>query len=203
MMVYPALLQFIKQAQKNFSKLSKERKIALTLVARYIEQHDPASLIFVCTHNSRRSHIAQLWAQTLAAHFDFKNVRSYSGGTETTAFNPRAVQAMRSVGFRIDEVVSGENPHYHVFFSDDEEAITVYSKIYNDAANPQTNFCAVMTCSHADENCPFIPGTKARIALTYDDPKDFDNTPQESEKYAERVTQIGTELLYAFLLVGK
>ena len=71
------------------------------------------------------------------------------------------------------------------------------------AANPEKDFAAVMTCSHADEHCPFIPGATARIALTYDDPKDFDDTPLESEKYRERVMQIGREILYAFSQVKR
>ena len=55
-----------------------------------------------------------------------------------------------------------------------------------------------MTCSHADENCPVVTGMEKRISLPYNDPKDFDGTPQEAEKYSERVIEIGTEILYAF-----
>jgi arsenate reductase (thioredoxin) len=154
-------------------------------------------LNFVCTHNSRRSHISQIWAQAAARYYGIENVETFSGGTEATAFNPRAVTAMQQAGFDISTIKDDNNPVYKVKFSNDAPALTVFSKKYDDDFNPKADFAAIMTCSHADENCPFIPGAK-RIALTYDDPKDFDGTPQEATKYTERVHEIGREILYAF-----
>jgi arsenate reductase len=158
-------------------------------------------LNFVCTHNSRRSHISQIWAQTAAHYYGIDNVETFSGGTEATAFNPRAVTAMKDAGFDIAIIKDDKNPVYKVRFSIDAPAITVFSKKYDDEFNPRSDFAAIMTCSHADENCPFIPGAK-RIALTYDDPKDFDGTPEESAKYSERVNEIGREILFAFSQVS-
>ena len=45
----------------------------------------PVRLIFICTHNSRRSHMAQLWAQTAAAYHGVAAIETFSGGTEATA----------------------------------------------------------------------------------------------------------------------
>ena len=55
-----------------------------------------------------------------------------------------------------------------------------------------------MTCSHADENCPLIPGAEKKISLMYEDPKLFDRTILEKEKYRERSLQIATEMKYVF-----
>jgi protein-tyrosine phosphatase/arsenate reductase len=55
-----------------------------------------------------------------------------------------------------------------------------------------------MTCSDAEENCPFIPGVDLRIGTTYDDPKAFDGTQLQDEKYQERSSQIALECLYVF-----
>jgi arsenate reductase len=170
-------------------------------LTRFIQQSpagQPVYLNFICTHNSRRSHIAQLWAQASADYFGVKDIICLSGGTEATAFNPRAVKAMQEVGFQITIEIPGDNPVYHVSYSATSPSIKVFSKKYDDSFNNNPGFAAIMTCSHADENCPLVLGAKARIAITYDDPKEFDGTPLESEKYVERVQQIGREMLYAF-----
>lgn len=139
--------------------------------------------------------MSQIWATTAATYYGIKNIRCFSGGTEATAFNPRAVKAMERAGFRIDNP-GGTNPHYLVAFSDERSPIECFSKVYDDPFNPREHFAAVMTCSHANENCPFIPGAE-RISVTYEDPKVADDTPEESLKYNERVRQIGTEMFYA------
>jgi arsenate reductase (thioredoxin) len=202
--VLPAVERTIDKLVSEFSQITDERKSAISHLKMYIAQKKQegkkVSLNFVCTHNSRRSHISQIWAQTAAHYYGIENVETFSGGTEATAFNPRAVTAMKQAGFDIATIKDDKNPVYKVRFSNDAPTLTVFSKKYDDDFNPKSDFAAIMTCSHADENCPFIPGAK-RIALTYDDPKDFDGTPQEAAKYTERVHEIGREILYAFSLV--
>jgi arsenate reductase len=58
-----------------------------------------------------------------------------------------------------------------------------------------------MTCSDAEENCPFIPGVELRIGTTYEDPKAYDNTLQQDTQYDTRCRQIALETLYVFSLV--
>lgn len=192
---------------KRFNTISSERKELLQQLTTFVENRVQAGqtvhLNFICTHNSRRSHLSQLWAQAAAHYYGIPNVQSYSGGTESTAFNPRAVNAMSEAGFDIVKIKESDNPLYEVRFAEGINPVTAFSKTYNDPFNHNKDFAAVMTCSHADENCPLIFGASARIALTYDDPKEFDGTPREAEKYKERVEQIGTEILYAFSQIKK
>lgn len=192
---------------KRFGSISSTRKELLqqliTFVEKRVQAEQTVHLNFICTHNSRRSHLSQLWAQAAAHYYGIPNVQSYSGGTEATAFNPRAVKAMQEAGFDIVKIKESENPVYEVRFAEGINPVTALSKTYNDPFNHNTDFAAVMTCSHADENCPLVLGAAARIALTYDDPKEFDGTPQEAEKYKERVEQIGTEILFAFSLIKR
>jgi len=201
----PRLEKNIEVYRKEFDQIPEERKDILHELAAFVERKvkagNPAELIFICTHNSRRSHISQLWAQAAAAYYSIPNVISYSGGTEATAFNPRAVKAMQEAGFQIIATTAGSNPIYEVKFSEEAPGLKAFSKKYDGEGNPVKNFGAVMTCSHADENCPIITGAEARIPVRYDDPKEFDDTPQEAAKYTERVRQIGREMLYAFSLV--
>jgi arsenate reductase (thioredoxin) len=191
---------------KQFDQINPDRKHVLNQLADFIQARRvsnlPVYLNFICTHNSRRSHIAQLWAQVAAHYYHIPGVFCFSGGTEATAFNPRAVKAMQEAGFSIVMTKDGENPVYEVRFAEGIDPVVSFSKKYDDPFNHNTDFAAVMTCSHADENCPLVIGASTRIALTYDDPKNFDGTPIEAAKYAERVHEIGRELLFAFSIVN-
>ena len=206
MIIYPTLETTIQNLIQVFNTIQPERKSILSQLTDFVsarsKTNTKAELIFICTHNSRRSHISQIWAQVAAAYYGIPNVVSYSGGTEATAFNLRAVQAMEALGFKLTKTSDDSNPVYKVSFAEDIEPIVAFSKRYDADSNPKNNFAAIMTCSHADENCPVVSGMQRRISLPYDDPKDFDGTSQESEKYIERVKEIGKELLFAFSRVN-
>lgn len=197
----------IVQLKDSFELIPNERKELLNQFAQYIssklKEKKEINLIFICTHNSRRSHISQIWAQTAAEYYGIENIKCYSGGTEATAFNPRAVKALQKSGFKIEKKDDSNNPVYIVYYSDDKEPVKCFSKVYSDSFNPQKHFAAIMTCSDADENCPVVFGAEKRFPIRYDDPKEFDNTDLEEIKYNERVEQIGIELLYAFSNIAK
>jgi hypothetical protein len=200
--LYSPVNSYIATVTKEFDQIPQERKELLEELAEYIRSktkaNQPVKLTFICTHNSRRSHISQIWAQTAAYYYGIRGVETYSGGTEATAFNARAVKAMGKAGFKIDKTGDEKNPVYQVSFTDELAPVKAFSKVYNAAGNPKKNFAAIMTCSQADKTCPFIPSTEARIAIPYDDPKEFDGTPQEEAKYDERTRQIAREIFYAF-----
>ncbi|PIB26993.1 low molecular weight phosphatase family protein [Maribacter sp. 4G9] len=162
------------------------------------DEGEPINLNFVCTHNSRRSHLSQIWAQAMAAYFDIPKVYSYSGGTEATALFPKVVDTLEGSGFRINKILEGENPVYAIKYGANSSPIVGFSKTYDAAFNPESNFAAVMTCGHADENCPFIPGAEKRIPMTFDDPKDYDGTELQTQKYRERSLEIASQLYYVF-----
>ena len=200
--LYPALEKYIENLINQYKDIPGSRKNDLEKIADFVTdriQHSEAAyLTFICTHNSRRSHMGQIWAQTAAYFFGIPFVETFSGGTEATVFNSNAVVAMSKAGFRISSDGKEENPEYTVSYAGDATAIQVFSKKYDAKINPQKNFCAIMTCSDADENCPFIPGATLRIPITYEDPKAFDHTDKESEAYEERCFQIGVEMFYLF-----
>lgn len=188
----------------QFDSIPNERKEILQQISNYIrskqEQNKPVNLVYICTHNSRRSHLGQIWAKAASDYYNIDGVNTYSGGTEATAFNIHAIEALQRVGFTIQKTTDSENPIYHVYHNEDEPSIC-FSKVYNHDHNPDSGFAAIMTCSDAEENCPFIPGVELRVGTTYDDPKEFDNTPLQDEKYDEKSRQIALETLYAFSIV--
>lgn len=200
-----SIQQYCDTLVKDFNIISEERKELLQKLAQYIvskvAQNKEVSLVYICTHNSRRSHFGQIWAKVAAEYYGVQKIDTYSGGTEATAFNPNAINALKRVGFKIESDTEIKNPHYMVFYDDHTKPIECFSKVYDDPINPQKEFAAIMTCSDAEENCPFIPGVELRIGTTYDDPKAFDNTDLQDAKYDERCRQIALETLYVFSLI--
>jgi protein-tyrosine phosphatase/arsenate reductase len=201
----PKIKDLCYQISQQFESISSERKFLLKKIAAYIQekknQHQAIQLMYVCTHNSRRSHFGQIWAAVASDYYGVNNVTTFSGGTEATAFNPNAIQALQELGFVITKLDTSDNPKYDVDFGGSKSSIC-FSKVYDDASNPTSNFAAIMTCGDAEENCPFIPGVELRIGTTYDDPKAFDGTELQDEKYIERALQIGLETLYVFSKVN-
>ncbi len=205
--MFDSLHTYIDQRQAEFGDIPAERKRQLDALADYIasraQSNKPVRLNFICTHNSRRSHMGQIWAAVAANAYNIDRVQTYSGGTEATAFNPRAVAALRRAGLTIKQTTTDENPIYHVTYSDRAMPITSFSKVYDHAPNPKREFAAIMTCSSADKACPAVPGADQRFAITYEDPKAFDGTDKEATMYDERCAQIARDLLYVFSNVKK
>jgi protein-tyrosine phosphatase/arsenate reductase len=201
----PLIKTFCDNLTKEFETIPDNRKEILAKITEYIatkmKENKPINLVYICTHNSRRSHFGQVWTHVAASYYGIKNVSTFSGGTEATAFNSNAINSLKRIGFNIKAIDTDKNTTYRVFHDDNEAPSVCFSKTYDDATNPKKEFAAIMTCSDAEENCPFIHGVELRIATTYDDPKAFDNTPQQDAKYDERCKQIALETLYIFSLV--
>lgn len=182
--------------------ISNERKEMLHPLIDFIQAKvvsgQQIRINFICTHNSRRSHLSQVWAQAMATYFNIKNVFCYSGGTEATALFPMVAETLQHSGFQLHKISKNENPVYAIKYSDNEHPVIGFSKTLDDAFNPNSEFAAIMTCSQADEGCPFIAGAEQRISIPFEDPKAFDETPQQAEKYKERSLYIATELFYVF-----
>ena len=205
--MYQSLNDYCRQLEREFESIPHERRQTLAKLGEYVTQKlsgdaREAQLMAICTHNSRRSHIAQLWLAIGADFYGLPHLRTYSAGTEVTAFNSRAVDAARRCGLAVqaaDPLV--ENPIYRVSWKTDMPAYLAFSKRIDDPVNPTQSFAAIMVCSQADAGCPFVPGADLRTSLPYDDPKASDGTPAETETYDARLRQIGREMLFALSLV--
>ncbi len=183
-------------------EIAEERKIMVKPLIDYIQtqvdSNSPIRLNFICTHNSRRSHFSQIWAQAMSFYFGLDNLVSYSGGTEATALFPLVVSTIRSQGFKVEVLSESTNPIYAIRFSHHEHPIIGFSKTMDHTFNPSSNFAAIMTCDSANEACPFMPGAEKRIPITYKDPKEFDSSPLQAEKYQEKSIEIAREMHYIF-----
>jgi arsenate reductase len=203
------MLENLSKTIKSLAEISvsNERKEVLNPLMDYIQNKvnnkEEIRLNFICTHNSRRSHLSQIWAQTMAFHFGIQQVFCYSGGTEATAMFPKVVETLSNQGFQIQKLSREQNPVYAVKYAENQHPIVCFSKAYFDDFNPKTQFGAIMTCNNADQGCPMVLGAEARFPIKYDDPKAFDGTDLMDAKYAERSLQIASELFFVFSQIKK
>lgn len=185
--------------------VSDERKEILKPLAGFIQKKADAgeriNLNFICTHNSRRSHLSQIWAQVMAEHFNITNLYCYSGGTEATAMFPKVAEILHSQGMEIQKLCDTDNPVYAVKYAENAHPVICFSKKYDDTFNPVTGFAAVMTCSNADAGCPFIAGAEKRVAVKFEDPKYSDGTHEMDRTYYERSLEIAAEMYYVMSLI--
>jgi arsenate reductase (thioredoxin) len=187
-------------------EVPEERQVVLQSVVDFIQQkraaQSPILLNFICTHNSRRSHLGQVWAALAAYYYGVSGVLTFSGGTDSTACNPRTIAALQRAGWEAIALSEGTNPVYALRYTNHAPACICFSKTWGHPMNPQGDFAAIMTCSDADENCPYIPGA-TRLSVRYVDPKRFDDTPEEAAGYDTRCRQIAREMLWVFEQVTK
>ena len=191
---------FFENAEKNVT-INNERKALLKSIADFmieeLSDRDKLNINFICTHNSRRSQISQVWAFYAAEYFDLP-INAFSGGTETTAFHRNTVKTLQNVGFNFNvENFSHQNPKYSIGFKGSDKTILGFSKKYDDEAN-EYPYIAITTCGHADENCPFIADALKRFHLPFVDPKSSDNTPLQKEKYLATNQEIAAEIFLNF-----
>jgi arsenate reductase len=200
-MLFPNLQDYC-NSLPHFSTFGPGRVALLDPLAGYISQNlktgVPVRLVFICTHNSRRSHYGQVWAKVAAELHGISPVETFSGGTEITACNPRTVAALERAGIRAQAITEGDNPVYLLQYAGGVNPVVAFSKIYDQAPNPDSGFAAVMTCAQAAANCPFVPGAEKRFSITYEDPKISDGTAAEAAVYDARCRQVAAEMFYVF-----
>lgn len=196
---------FFKTALKKV-KLEDDRKELLLKIADKIadelEISGLVNLNFICTHNSRRSQLAQTWGFFAASFFNL-HIKSYSGGTEVTAFYRNTVKTLQKVGFSFQlKDFSHQNPKYVISFDGSKKSITGFSKRYDHPENKQP-FFAITTCNSADAKCPFIPEALQRFHLPFVDPKFSDGTEAADAEYLKTNIQIAAEMYFIFSEVKK
>ncbi len=186
--------------------IDKERQGILKLIASFIvsqcKKLNDVHLNFICTHNSRRSQLSQIWAHYAIEKYKLKRIKSYSGGTEVTAFHRNTIKTLQKAGFKFKLInYSHENPIYEITFSKAKNSITGFSKLYNDSINNDP-YIVITTCSNAEQNCPFIPEAVERFHVGYTDPKVSDDSESMDKTYLETNKQIAAEMDFLFLQVS-
>jgi arsenate reductase len=195
-----SLKNFFESAYRK-TTLTEDRKKILSKIAAEITKeykiNNTVNLTFICTHNSRRSQLGQVWSFFAANYFNLK-INAFSGGTEVTAFYRNTIKTLQKVGFDfLLTDFSHENPTYKISFNGTENTILGFSKLYSNPINIEP-FMAITTCDNADMNCPFIPTASHRFHLPFVDPKHSDGTAQQEETYLQTSIQIAGEVYFIF-----
>ena len=201
----PTVRDFV--SNLDTTSISLSRKDSLQKISDYIfnkqKENQKIRLTFICTHNSRRSHFTQVWAHIMAHFYSIDKVECFSGGTEATSVYPSVIESLSEVGLEIHQERDDNNPFYFIRYDDNEMPIIGFSKKFSHPINPKSGFAAIMTCSSADEDCPFVFASELRIAVRYDDPKAYDGTDLMNAKYEERSLEIASEMYYVFSQIKK
>ena len=197
----PQLHQLLKQLGKEREHISGTRIAKLRRIADVISiglrEANPLTVVFVCTHNSRRSQLAELWFRTLSTVYGLEDITVASAGTEATAFNEKMIHALELAGFEFQISGNSNNPTYHQLTADHNiTGPPMYSKTLEQAFTRPVHGVAIMVCDSAADVCPHVPNIRYRAELLYKDPKISDDTPEEAAVYDARVREIGREMLF-------
>ena len=199
--MFPEIKSLVNSLDTN--RISNLRLQKLSNIIRHVQGKvdlkQAVYLNFICTHNSRRSHLAQIWSQVMARFYEVPLVFCLSGGTEATAMHPNIIKSLIDHGFEISITKKKKsNPRYFICYSENQPPIVGFSKKYNHKFNQVEDYAAIMVCDDANENCPIVYGAVNRFALTYSDPKISDHTPEQDAVYRDRSIEIATEMKYIF-----
>jgi arsenate reductase (thioredoxin) len=125
------------------------------------EAGERGRVLFVCTHNSARSQMAE----GLLRHLAGERFEAHSAGTEATHVRPLAIRVMDEIG--ID--VSGQE-----------------SKTLDRYVGERFDY-VITVCDEANEACPFLPGAKNRLHWSFEDPSQATGSEDERLKVFQRV----------------
>ena len=213
MRLLPKVREHADTLTASFDMIDETHRLAGQKLAEWIAKNyrpgEPLDVVVVCTGNSRRSILGSTMGNMAAAYYGMPEVRFHSGGTAPTAFNARTVKTLKEIGVEIEpigkEAARGEpqtaNPVYRVCWGtpggtgERSMESTEFSKRYDDPANPQKGFAALMVCGEADAGCPLVKGSALRVSMPYLDPKIYDGGTYETAKYAERRDDMGRLML--------
>jgi len=121
-------------------------------------------ILFICTHNSARSQMAEAIVNALNG----ARYKAYSAGTEPTSINPYVIKAMSEIGINISKQKA---------------------KSINEFQGKRFEY-VVTVCDKAKEACPFFPGEKG-LHKNFTDPSEFEGTDEE---ILQQVRQVRDEI---------
>ena len=154
-----------------------------------LTQKRKLNLVFICNHNSRRSQFAQFWGEILAIHYN-KRINIYSAGIIKTKVYFQVIESIKRIGFSVSKKKSSYQINYN------NQTIKLSSKLLKEIKN--INFISIMTCSDTDASCPINLRSSLNLKLYFQDPKIYDGTFNEEQKYDAICLKIASELNYIF-----
>jgi arsenate reductase len=130
-------------------------------------------VLFLCTHNSARSQMAE----GLLRHMAGDRFEAWSAGSERTRVHPLAIESMREIGVDIGNQ---------------------RSKTLDELGGQQFD-CVITVCDRANESCPFFPGQTQRMHWSFDDPSAAAGSDEERLRAFRNVREALQQRLRTFL----
>ena len=127
----------------------------------YASMLEKPRVLFLCTHNSARSQMAEGMLRALAED----RFEVHSAGTEATHVRPQAMRVMDEIGIDISRQESKTLDRY--------------------LGEPFDYVIAV--CDEANEACPFFPGAQNRLHWSFEDPSQATGSEEERLAVFRRV----------------
>jgi arsenate reductase (thioredoxin) len=191
--------QFLQAKSKSIKEERMEQLDNLNkMIANDLVKKGSTKIICICTHNSRRSILAQAMLSFISNQLNINNIEVFSGGIEVTEVHRNVIEAFENFGFEIQQIPENTNSKYTVTWGNQtiEKQDNLFSKLYDDPFNPSKDFIAMMVCSDVEKNCPMVKGSINIISMNYTDPKHSDGTEEASNVYLDKLFEIGAEMFY-------
>ena len=192
--------------ENEFDQIPDNHRQSLEQIGDYLLQklqsNKDAKVLLISRHNSRRSHMGQLWLMTAAEYYGIGNVATFSGGIEPTELDSRVIRALKKCGFKISTTKRSENPTY-LTSNGPGNSYMVFAKQYNGGQNPTSDFIAVVLSEVVNKKLETIPGADKKVPMLYEDLENFDGSPEEERKYDEGCRQIARAMFYVMQYTKK
>ncbi|MHA1199388.1 MAG: arsenate reductase ArsC [Candidatus Heimdallarchaeaceae archaeon] len=136
-----------------------------------MSSEDKTRIIFICSHNSSRSQMAETFLRDLANnHFEV-----FSAGIDNTRINPLTIKVLEELNYDLSEQ---------------------YSKNLSDFLGHIRFDIAITVCSEAEKKCPDIPGVETNLHWSFENPSSFEGTDEEKLDFFRKVRdQIKAKIL--------
>lgn len=137
----------------------------------------PTRVLFLCTHNSARSQMAE----ALLRHLGGNRVDVFSAGTEATRVHPKALETLQKNGI---------------------DTTGLYSKSLNEFLGQDFDY-VITVCDNARESCPIFPGDPEQIHWSFPDPSSFIDPDEQNKTFLDVFAGLEKRLKLLLILIER
>jgi protein-tyrosine-phosphatase len=137
----------------------------------------PVRVLFLCTHNSARSQMAE----ALLRHFGGDRILAFSAGSQPAEVHPDAVRAMAALGIDISQQ---QSKHLDIFADQSFDYI-------------------ITVCDRVREVCPIFPTDPERIHWSFADPAAVEDDAARERAFQQTAQQLLTRIRHLITLIGR
>ena len=180
------LNKYINKLENHKLEYHQKKRIEIIVERLYNKIKSISLIVFICTHNSRRSQFCEAWSKVLANRYGL-NISFSSAGTTKTSVYKEVINSLKRAGVDINE---------KGILNIEGKTSILYSKTLDDIK--ENKFISITNCTDAEKNCPLDPRSHLNLNIFYDDPKKFDGMENEKKEYDKTSVSIAAEINVIF-----